>query len=252
MLGENLTVLESWFTVYGVPIATIIAAVLIVVGTPLIATMAYFRRKEYETVRQRYLNGSLDNIIKQVEYGLNIFEYNWANSINILRTYRDVGADMSSELYTHGFTEFNKQVSMEASSHYLLTELIGDKVFWDVHQLLAGFLVEADGFFRYDLCSAIKLSIEGPKDGSTIASSNQIFEVYKTELAKKRNDCQPYYILLGNLQLVSSQLIKKHYRFKNLNKFRREPTVVRAINALKESFKEELGKYASKQESLGT
>jgi len=248
---ENLTAIESWFTVYGVPIATILAALFIVIVTPLIATMAYFRRKEYETVRQRYLNGSLDKIIEQVEHGLNIFEYNWAHSINLLRTYRDVGADMSSELYTHGFTELNEQVSMEASSHYLLSELIGDKVFWDVHQLLAGFLHEADGFFKYDLCSAIKLSIEGPKDGNTIASPNHIFEVYKTELAKKRNDCQPYYILLGNLQLVSSQLIKKHYRFKNLNKFRREPTVVRAIDNLKEAFKEELAKYANKQESLG-
>jgi hypothetical protein len=251
LLSENLTALESWFAIYGVPAATILAALLIVIGTPLIAAMAYFRRKEYETVRQRYLDGSLDKIIKQVEYGLNIFEYNWAHSIHLLRTFRDIGPDTPPELYTHGFAEFDERVSLETPSHYLLFELIGDRVFSHVHQLLTAFLHEADNFFKYDLFSAIKVSIEGSKDGSTIASRDEIFTTYLDEAAKKRKECEPYYRLLSTLQSLISVLIRKQYRFKSLNKFRHEPVVIGAIYNLKEAFKEDLSKYANNRKSGG-
>jgi len=245
----NLTDLEAWFVIFGSPAATIGAAVLIVIFTPLIAAMAYFRRKEYETVRQRYLDGCLEKIIKQVEHGLNIFEFNWAHSIHLLRTYKDVGSNMSPKSYINGFAEFDKQTSLEASSHYLLTDLIGDGVYWHVHQLLTAFLHEADNFFKEDLCTAIRVSIEGPQNGTIIDTPEKIFTAYVEELAKKRLECHPFYIFLGNLQLLATQLLKKQYHLKNLKNFRDKPEVISTVKSLKETFKEDLTKYSDTRTS---
>lgn len=63
-MTDNCTFIIS---TYAQPIATVLGALLVVVVTPLIGTWAYFRRKEYETVRQRYLDDGILPIIRQVE-----------------------------------------------------------------------------------------------------------------------------------------------------------------------------------------
>jgi hypothetical protein len=138
---------------------------------------------------------------------------------------------------------------LEASSHYLLTDLIGDRVYWQIHQLLTAFLHEADNFFREDLRTAIRVSIEGPQNGTTIATPKEIFTMYVEELAKKRAECLPFYIFLGNLQLMATQFLRKQNHLKNLKEFRDKPEVISTIKSLKETFKEDLARYADTQTS---
>jgi hypothetical protein len=67
--------------------------------------------------------------MRQVEYGIDVFQYNFAHSIHLLRTYRDLGVNTPPELYKYGFISIDKPISVEASRHYLLKEIIDDKVF---------------------------------------------------------------------------------------------------------------------------
>lgn len=249
LISGNLTAIEGWFVVFGSPIATVIVAVLIVIITPLIATTAYFKRKEYETVRQRYLDDGLVKIIQQAEYGLGVFEYNWAHSVHLLKTYRDLGPNCPPEFYKFGFANFDASISFEASRHYLLTDLIGDKVYFDIHQLLIGYLHEADNLFKLDLGSALRLSLEGAEGGTIISAPQEIYESYKEALEKIHKESEPYYVFLGNLQLITSELSRRRYNFKSLKKFKNEPQVIKSIASLKEIFKEDLDKYANNSAS---
>lgn len=237
-MSDNVTFIISTFAQ---PLAIILGALLVVIGAPLF----YFKRKEYETIRHRYLDDGIAVIIRQVEYVLDVFQYNWACSIHLLKTYRDLGINTPPELYNSGFISIDKPISLEASRHYLLREIIGDKVFFDVHQLLAAFLHEADNLFTVDLCSAIRVSLEGGKGGTTIDPPEKIYEEYIKELEKKDKEGQLFYSLLGNLKILESLLSKKNYSFKSINKFRDYPEVIKSISDLKQTFKDQLTKYSS-------
>ena len=240
-MSDNLTLRISTFAQ---PLATILGALLVVIGAPLFAIMIYFKQKEYETIRHRYLHDGIAVIIRQVEYLLDVFQYNWAHSIHLLKTYRDLGINTPPELYNSGFISIDKPISLEASRHYLLTEIIGDKVFFNVHQLLAGFLHEADNLFTVDLCSAIRVSLEGGKGDTIIDPPEKIFEAYIKELEKEDKECQLFYPLLGNLKILESLLSKKHYSFKSLQKFRDNPEVIKSIANLRQTFRDQLTKYS--------
>ena len=73
------------------PLATVLAALILIVGVPLFGILVYYKQKEIETVRQRYLDDGISFIIRKVEYGLDIFKYNWVRSIHLLKVYRDFG-----------------------------------------------------------------------------------------------------------------------------------------------------------------
>ncbi len=174
----------TWISTYAEPLATIGAAALIVVGTPLIGAWAYFKRKEHEIISKRYLENGVEQIIKQVEHGLAVFEYNWAHSIHLLRLYRDLGPNMALESYEAKFTAIDIPISFEASRHYLLFDLVGDKVFFDAHQLLTSFLHTTDTLFKDDLCSAIRVSITGGVEGTEVAPPEEIFQSYSARVGK--------------------------------------------------------------------
>jgi len=249
LISGNLTDIEAWFVVFGSQIATVLAAGLVVIGAPLIATMFYFKRKEYETIRQMYLDEDLVKIIQQVEYGLAYLDIIGLIAFISQKLYRDLGPSSPPDFHKLGFINFDQQISLEASRHYLLRDLIIDKVNFDVHQLLTGFLHEADNLFKVDLCSAMRVSLEGAKGGAEISSPQEIYESYKESLAKIYKESKPYYALLGNLQLIVSELSRKQYNFKSLNGFKNKPEVIATITSLKVIFKEELAKYAKSSAS---
>lgn len=241
-MSGNVT---SILSIFAQPVATILGAILVLVGAPLFGIWVYFKQKEYETIRHRYLDDGIAVIIRQVEYALDVFQYNWARSIYLLKTYRDLGINTPPELYNSGFISIDKPISLEASRHYLLREIIGDKVFFDVHQLLAVFLHDADNLFTVDLCSAIRISLKGGKGSITIDPPEKIYEEFIKALEKKDKEGQLFYFLLGNLKMLESLLSKKHYSFKSINKFRDYPEVIKSISDLKQTFKDQLAKHSS-------
>ena len=57
---------------------------------PWIALCLYFRQKEYELVKQRYLEGAIDIVAAEVEQALGVVHHNWARCLNIVKAYRDL------------------------------------------------------------------------------------------------------------------------------------------------------------------
>jgi hypothetical protein len=58
-----------------------------------VALRLYFRQKEYELIKQRYLEGSVDIVSAEVEQALGVLMNNWARCLNIVKAYRDERAD---------------------------------------------------------------------------------------------------------------------------------------------------------------
>src|SRR6185369_6140349 len=69
---------------------------------------AYFRQKDYELVRQRYLTEGADEVAANIEYGLSVHRNNWARGLKIIRTFRDIGDQISPKMLEDGFSEFDQ------------------------------------------------------------------------------------------------------------------------------------------------
>lgn len=236
---------------YGKAIATLASALLVVVVTALLGLWAYFRQKEYELVRERYLEQGIDVLIHHVETALSVFQFNFTHSLLVLKTFRDLGADMPSRLYETGFLDLDK-VTMVPTRNYLLQELIGDDVCYKIHQLMMVFVHDANNFFMNDLCSMLRVKINGGREIGVKATREEIVEIYMQHCVEYEKQAHRFWILLGNLQNIAFAFEKERFTFKKLRTFRKDASVKKSIAVLREQFAEDLNnteEYAPTKDS---
>jgi len=63
----------------------------------------YFRQKEYELIKQRYLEGGVDIVAAEVEQASGVLHHNWARCLNIIKAYRDEKTDFDIQELEKGF-----------------------------------------------------------------------------------------------------------------------------------------------------
>lgn len=208
----------------------------------IFAVWFFYRQKEYDTVRKRYLENGIDLLIQKIETALFVFQFNWTRSSMLLRTFRDLGRDTPKDLYNKGFLPLDF-ATIEATRHYLLTQLIGDNIFYEAHQVLLPFLHSADNFFHGDLTNFVRVYIEGGTDHNfKIDKRSEIVDEYISKLKELEKDSHRFWIMLGNLQLISFEFERQRFTFKKLENFKNNGEIKVIINRIKSLFKDELDK----------
>ena len=70
---------------------------------------AYFRQKEYENVRTRYLECGIELVCSQIDYALGVYRHNWMLALRTLKQYRDVEQYVSiKDFYSIFLDEFER------------------------------------------------------------------------------------------------------------------------------------------------
>jgi hypothetical protein len=210
-----------------------------------LAKSAYFRQKEYELITERYLRDGLDRVSLQVEKSLGIFRHNWAHSLTIVKIFRDAGEDMNKNLYKTGFIDPETEM-FEYWADYRVRDLIGDDIINNARQSLDAFIRTSHTFFKEDLCTAVRLSVEGGKKLEVTAGRDEIVKEYFAELDRLNKESNRYYILLGELQKLASALQTERFSFKKIMKFRNSKVVAESIKALKAAFVDDIKEMPSK------
>jgi uncharacterized membrane-anchored protein YhcB (DUF1043 family) len=84
------------------------AGITLIVGLALayFGLRIYFRQREYELVKQRYLEQSLDVISGDLEAISSAFNHNWAHCLNILKEYRDAPGTFDQAHLSQLITDF--------------------------------------------------------------------------------------------------------------------------------------------------
>jgi hypothetical protein len=67
----------------------------------------YFRQKEYELIKQRYLEGAVDIVAAEVEQAFGTFSHNWARCLNIVKAFRDAQNDFDAKELEKGFLDLD-------------------------------------------------------------------------------------------------------------------------------------------------
>lgn len=215
-----------------------------ILGTFLAALFAlwfFFRQKEYELVRRRYLEDGLDVLVRQIESALHVYQHNWTRCFLILKTFRDFGKDTPRNLYEQGFLNLD-MASLQPTRHYLLQQLIHTNIFYDVHQSMIVFLQDANNFFINDLCAGIRISIDGGKELEITASRQQMIESLQSHLMELNEKANKFWIMLGNLQHLSFELEKQRFTFRKLKRFQKNKIVKKSVETVTITFDEHLKK----------
>jgi hypothetical protein len=92
-------------------------------GAAWIGVRIYFRQKEYELVKSRYLEGSLDVISSELERGLGTLNHNWARCLNIVKAFRDEKEHFDLKELEKGFLDYDAS-KFESIAHHRLHNLL--------------------------------------------------------------------------------------------------------------------------------
>lgn len=192
----------------------------------------YFRQKEYETVKQRYLEQSVDLIAAEFESMARIFSHNWARSLDILKLYRELPGDAFdvAELKS-GFLEPGAP-NFQRVAHHRLTNLIRSNVVWDVFQLALARHKSLNAKVVTEVPLGIRLHSEG-----RMTNSREEFLQDSSELLKPLSDESDRFThLLAALQVIAAELEKSSLRFKEISKFHKRKAVVEVLGKLRSEF----------------
>src|SRR6266571_8600961 len=200
---------------------------------------AYFRQKEYELVRKRYLEEGVDVISEQVDQALNLFWKNWSRALSLLKQFRSLGGNLDRKLYSEGWLALEPTI-LATRPNYRLHLLVRDEVFYNVSQLVHAWVENANKFIVEDLCVAMKLRVEGVPGLEVRTPDQEIIKTYTDRLVKLQNEAERYYQLIRHLENVAGVLEQEKLSFKKLRSFHTYPVVTQGIAELKKIFYDDL------------
>jgi hypothetical protein len=205
----------------------------------LLGLRAYRLQREYELVRKRYLDEGLDAVAADIEYALAIFNNNWQHSLTILKHYRELDASMRQELLDTGFMDLDLS-QFRVRPNYRVASLVGDKVFWNVQQLLFAFVGSANAFFKEDLRVAVKHAVTG---GTLTGTKENMIGALLDECKTRMANAERYHILLAEVQAITSEFEKERFTLSSIHKFQERAAVEQAVARLRHSYADKLKTY---------
>lgn len=205
---------------------------------------AYFRQKEYELVKERYLEGAIDVVASEVEQSLDIFRHNWTRCINILKAFRDEKAAFDPKELSLGFRDF--EMSIHRIPHHRIGDLVGSQVIWDVYQLAISFAANKNSVLTKEIPEIIRLKLSqhiAMAEPEVIV--NETFEdLWKIDEASHR-----FAHLTRVLHELSRLLEKERMTFNHVGEFRNRGEVKTLIVNLESEFARDLAGYGDEQSS---
>ena len=192
---------------------------------------AYFKQKEYELVRSRYLENTLDLMSGGVESALSTFRNNWHYSLQILKQFRQVGDLAEGNDFEKRFVRTPSGAFQIAAAYRLGRLLGGDQEFWKMEQLLFAFVDEASDFFFNDLTPGLKQAIEGKAN----RPKEEVADLYLERIQTYDKESHKYYHLLTELQTLSCFFERERLTFKAIKAFPKKKGVQDSISRLKKA-----------------
>ncbi len=198
-----------------------------------IALRVYFRQKEYELVKQRYLEGSIDLIAAQLESTLGTVSHNWARSMQICKSFRDTENDFDISELTKGFLEFDNS-KFQQIAHYRLGSLIQSQAAWSAFQSTLAWANAANNMFVREVPEAIRIrcTTDRIKMGRP-----EMAEQIIADMRARHDEVFKYANLQAELHKLGKILESEQLSWKAIEKFSLRPNVkniVKDILALNE------------------
>lgn len=197
-----------------------------------VALRLYFRQKEYELIKQRYLEGAIDVVAAEVEQALGVVNHNWARCLNVMKAFRDEKSHFSIEELSKGFLDLDSS-KFHRVPHHRIGNLIGSQIFWEVYQLAMAFAANSNTFITKEIPEAIRIKLttdlikEGPE---------QMVDEMFNQLQDIDKESHKFASLIRELHTLGLLLESERLSFKKLVKVSQRPDVTAISSRLKTEF----------------
>jgi hypothetical protein len=195
---------------------------------PWIAMLVYYRQKEYETTKQRYLEGCLDVLAGQLQVTLGTVSHNYARCIGLCKAYRDYGNDFDIADLSKGFLDLDNSKFYQ-TEHYRLRTLIQSDIAWSFYQAALAYAASADATLRKEIPDAMRMRCKNPAG----TSSRETDAEKMLSEARNVHDCSFVYATLQHeLNALAAILEREKLGKAEVQAFARRAEVKNAVERL--------------------
>jgi hypothetical protein len=215
--------------------ARAIATLIIALVVAYVGLRIYFRQKEYELVKQRYLEQALDIICGDLAALSNAFGHNWSRCLQVVRAYRDVPQTMDPSEVFIGFVPLGSS-NFNAVAHNRLRVLIGSDVFWSLYQLALARYASLNNMVTDEIPRAVQALLNGKIE----AKGSEVVDFAQKELKPMMSKSEHFATLAHALHQLSAILERERLSFKMLKKFAERKDVKEIVAGVTKHYAAEL------------
>lgn len=212
--------------------ATILAGVVI----SIIGVWGYYRQKEYDLIKQRYLEEGLDVITSTAQHVLNVFQHNWARVLEILKSFRDMPEEFDISEFDKGFIDLT-ETRFPIIAQYRVGSVVKSQIIWNVFQLVISFAQNGISVIKNEIPQTIKLKITTDR---IQASPEELVNEAMSHLKELNEESYLYYNFISELQKIIELIETQKFRMKKLQKIHNHEIVKTALNQLQTKFDDKL------------
>jgi hypothetical protein len=206
-----------------------------------IGLAAYFRQKEYELTKQRYLEQGLDVVAGALQSMLGTVSHNYARAMQLCRQYRENGAGVDLQELTRGFKELDSS-NFYQTAHYRVGSLLNDQIVWNSFQSVMVYASTTSTLMTQEIPEAIrKLAAmpEGARNRSADAEKMLI------DVREAHDEMFKFATLGHELHVLCLLLEEIRLSQKAVAKFHKRSDVRASVQRLRTAFPDEERKRGS-------
>lgn len=184
----------------------------------LVALYAYFRQKQYELAKQRYLEEGVDVVAAEAERAMGVVSHNFARALQLCSEFRDYGDKFDVKNLEHGFLPLDNS-NFRQVAHLRVRSLLQSQVVWDAFQTVMVYTNTANSIFASEIPNSIRRLV-----GDTLEPNKR--EERSEQLIKTVNEAQEsgfkHTAFLSELHKLARLIESKRLSLKAIAKFSRE------------------------------
>ncbi len=206
------------------------------IGAAWVGVRIFFRQKEYEIVKNRYLDCGVDLVVTELENNLGVLSHNWARCLNIVKSFRDTNELFDVSELDKGFLELDSSRFQVVANHRL-NILVGSKIYWEVFQLAQAFISTSNSTITKEVTDTIRLKLTTDK----VTKTTEELVDYSHKLLKEINEASHRYSSFQHkLLMIADVLEREKLSFNKVEKFRDKLEITEITRQLENEYAEKL------------
>lgn len=211
----------------------------------------YFRQKEYELTKQRYLDQGLDQVASSLETALGIISHNYARALQLCRQYRDLGVHFQTKELELGFVNLDS-TNFHQIAQSRVRNLIRDDVVWLVYQSAFATAASANALISQEIPVTLRIYAETKNPGNTNAADERKADVEKmfVALESAHEETFRYAALSQELQVLVHLLEETTLSRKAITNFHKRKEVTEAVTRLRNAYTGEIAQHMTIEQKV--
>ena len=204
---------------YGDSVVSVLVAFVAAVG----AIWAFYLQKEYELVRQRYLEEGLDRLAADIDHAAQVERQLFQRGLNLLRQFRELGDQLPRALLTERVTPIDMG-RFSTITNLRVQNLIGNDALWGGLQLAYARVRQFYDFIYDDYVHQLGLLVDGSTElnipkAEFLKISEDAIVAFHTTISRDTAR------LMGLIQQLVNELETHRFSLTGVRKFRKRPNV---------------------------